>query len=274
MPRSAIMPRIIDDVLGSFGFGTRRSVGVALSGGGARGFAHIGVFQALEKFELRPDVLAGVSAGSVAATLYGSGLTPLEIIECFSEYVRFGDYAEWTVPRAGFFRLNKFAKILESWLPVKNLEECKIPIVVCATDIERGRSVGWAKGEIIPRVIASCSIPVIFHPVKINGVQYVDGGVLRNLPAWAIRKVCRTLIGSNCSPLKRGYQYHDSIIDTTLRTFHLMMKANALQDLSLCDIVVQSAGLADYKTFDVASMKKIVTSGYDAACRVLEKTRL
>lgn len=274
MPRSIIMPRILDDMLDSIGFGPRRSIGLALSGGGARGFAHIGVFQALERFELHPDVLSGVSAGSIAATLYGAGLTPLEIMECFREYGRFGDFTEWTVPRASFFRLNKFAKILDSWLPVKNLEECRIPTVVCATDIDQGKSVGWAKGEIVPRVLASCSIPVIFQPVKINGVHYVDGGVLRNLPAWAIRKVCRTLIGSNCSPLKRNYKYHDSIIDTTLRTFQLMMKANALQDLTLCDYVVQSAGLADYNTFDVASMKKIVTSGYDAACLVLENARL
>ncbi len=274
MPFSLQMPRLIDDMLDSIGFGTRKSIGLALSGGGARGFAHVGVFQALEQFGLRPDVLSGVSAGSIAASLYGAGLTPLEIMECFGEYGKFGDFTEWTVPRAGFFRLNKFARILESWLPVKNLEECRIPTVICATDIDQGKSVGWAKGEIVPRVIASCSIPVIFHPVKINGVHYVDGGVLRNLPAWAIRKVCTTLIGSNCSPLKRNYKYHDSIIDTTLRTFQLMMKANALQDLTLCDLVVQSAGMADYNTFDVASMKKIVTSGYDAACRVLENARL
>lgn len=262
----------IDGLLERVGLRKRANLGMALSGGGARGFQHVGVLMALERFGKRPDILSGVSAGSIAAALYGAGLSPLEIIECFTSNGKMADFTELSVPKTGFMKLTKFEKLLDSWLPVKNLEEMKIPTVICATDFEKGHSVGWAKGEIVPRVLASCSIPIIFHPVKINDVHYVDGGVLRNLPAWAIREHCKTLIGSNCSPLNRNYKYKNQLMDIALRTYSLMNKANVLQDLNLCDVVIQPLGVAEYKTFDIAEIRKIVNCGYDEACRVLENT--
>lgn len=253
-------------------FGLRRgqTVGMALSGGGARGFAHLGVFKAFEQFGIVPDILAGVSAGSIAASLYGAGLTVDEIIECFSDASRFDNFTEWAIPRRGFMRLDRFGKLLDSWLPVKTLEEMKIPTIICATDFDHGKSVGWGKGEIVPRVLASCSIPIVFEPIKINGTTYVDGGVLRNLPAWAIRNYCTTLYGSNCSPMQREVKKIGSIVDVALRTFHIMMKSNTPQDIRLCDHVIEITNVANIKTFDLKSLRHGVAHGYDAACRVLE----
>lgn len=268
------MPKILDDLLGTFGVGTTQRIGLACSGGGARGFSHVGVIMALEKAGKKPEILSGVSAGAIAASLYGAGLSPAEMLECFAEYSHMKDFTEWTVPKEGFFRLTKFARMLESWLPVKMIEEMQIPTVICATDFDNGKSVGWAKGEIVPRVVASCSIPILFTPVKIAGVNYVDGGVLRNLPAWAIRSRCSKLIGANCSPLGRDYKFKSSIVDIALRSYQLMAKSNTLQDLNLCDYVVQTPALARFSTFDMASMHKIVVAGYDAASRVLEKANL
>ncbi len=261
----------IDGILESLGIRKEQSVGVAFSGGGAKGFSHIGVLKAFEHFGIRPDVMSGVSAGSIAVALYGAGLSTDDMIECFSEASSFGDFTEWAIPKQGFMRLNRFAKLLESWLPVRNLEEMKIPSVICATDFDHGKSVGWGKGEIVPRVVASCSIPIIFHPVKINGVNYVDGGVLRNLPAWAIRDYCTMLFGSNCSPMRRSFDPKGSIIDIAYRSFHLMMKSNTPQDLRLCDHVIEISHMSSVKTFDLSSLRRGVTVGYDAACRVLEK---
>jgi len=249
---------------------TQYKTGLALGGGGARGFAHIGVLMAMEKFGIKPDIIAGVSAGSVIAAMYGSGLSPRDILKCFGEHIRFGDYTEWTIPKKSLFRLDKFAKLLEQWLPVQNIEDTNIPIVICATDMDHGKSVGFTKGEIVQRIIASCSIPIIFPPQQIAGVNYVDGGVLRNLPAWAIRNKCRILFGSNCSPLQRQFKA-DSLVEITWRSYNLMAKANTLQDIMLCDHMFQSSQIAGYKAFDVSSMRKITIHGYDTACRVLEK---
>lgn len=264
------MAWIIDGLLERIGITRPDSIGIAFSGGGAKGFSHIGVLQAFEKFGLRPNIQAGVSAGSIAAVLYGSGLTPDDMIECFAAANKFGDFTEWVVPRQGLMKINRFGKLLDSWLDVKNLEELKIPTVVCATDFDHGKMTGWVKGEIVPRVLASCSIPIVFQPIRINGVHYVDGGVLRNLPAWAIRKYCDILYGSNCSPLNDSYKFKSSIMDIAMRSYQLMAKSNTLQDINLCDHVIQTTQLTSLGTFQLSALKKAVTLGYDAACRVLE----
>lgn len=261
----------IEGLLERIGLVNKPSVGVALSGGGAKGFSHIGALMALETFDMTPGILSGVSAGAIAAALYGAGLTPKEMMECFAETSKFGDFTEWAIPKEGLFRLTKFGRLLESWLPVKNLEEMNIPTVICATDFEKGKSVGWSKGEIVPRVLASCSIPIVFHPFVINGVHYVDGGVLRNLPAWAIRDYCKTLFGVNCSPLRPNYQYRDSILDIALRSYNLMSKSNTLQDIQMCDKVVNLRQVSHVGTFELKAMQQTVNTGYDLTCRMLEE---
>jgi len=261
---------IIDNVLSTIGLESD-TIGVAFSGGGARGFSHVGVVMALQKFGIRPSIISGVSSGAIAASLYGAGLTPTEMLECFSNYRHISDFTDWSLPRAGLMKLTRFEKLLADWLPVKNLEDMKIPTVICATDIDNGKSVGFTKGNIAKRVVASCSIPIIFQPVKINGIHYVDGGVLRNLPAWAIREHCKILIGSNCSPLDREYSYKNSLLNITMRTFQLMTKSNVINDLKLCDYVIQNPQLSKYKAFSIAESRAIMSRGYDEACRVLEK---
>lgn len=260
----------IEGIIERIGLRRRNSVGVAFSGGGARGFTHIGVLMAMERFGIHPDVIAGVSAGSIAAVMYASGLTPLDIRQCFADANKFGDFREWIVPKNGIFKLTKFGKMLESWLPVKNLEELRIPTVVCATNLESGSQVGWCKGEIVPRVIASCSIPIVFCPVVIKGSHYVDGGVLHNLPAWAIREYCDILYGCNCSPLNKRYKYKDSLMEIALRSYHLTTKSNLAQDIRLCDYVITPSELHGQKIFDLASLDSSIKLGYEAASRVLE----
>ena len=260
----------LDGLLERIGFRKDKTVGFALSGGGAKGFAHIGVLLAFERFGIKPDVMSGVSSGSIAAVLYGAGLTPDDIIKCFTDASKFGNFTEWAIPREGFLRLDRFGKLLEEWLPVSYLEDMKIPVVVCATDLDHGKSIGWSKGEIIPRVLASCSIPIIFNPQKINGVHYVDGGVLRNLPAWAIRKYCKTLYGCNCSPLRQTFDGKKRILDIAFRSYHLMLKANIAQDIRLCDYIIQINDMNHISTFDLSALKRGVMVGYESASKTLE----
>lgn len=245
-------------------------LGIAFSGGGARGFSHIGIVLAMERFGLRASVCSGVSAGSVAAAMYGSGMSAAEMRECFHQHLSFADYKEWIVPREGLMSLRKFKEMLRRWLPVQQLENMSIPTIICATNIDKGVSTGFTSGDTATAVVASCSIPVLFPPVRINGFNYIDGGVLRNLPAWAIKDKCDLLLGSNCNPLDRNYRHRRSMIAIALRTYQLVMKANALQDLELCDYIVQNRNLSRYSTFSVKEMDRIILEGYDAACPVIE----
>lgn len=261
----------IDGILEKAGL-RPHTAGYAFSGGGARGLSYIGMLKALEQHGIRPQVLAGVSAGSVAAALYGAGLTPADMEKCFMDLGKIGEFVSWKVPGNSLMKLDKFGKLIESWLPVRNLEDMKIPTIVCATDFQHSRSIGWGKGEIVPRVIASCSIPIVFEPVKINDGVYVDGGVLRNLPAWAIRKYCTTLYGLNCSPYYRSSKdvSKQNLLEVALRSYQLMSKANMVNDAKLCDIMINLRGAHAIGVFDVSKMKKTVELGYETASRVLD----
>lgn len=247
----------------------RMRIGVALSGGGARGFAHVGVLKAMEEFGIKPDIIAGVSAGSVAAVMYAAGLKPDDVLKYFSE-VKFSDLCELSIPKDGFFKLDGFKAFLAKHLPYEKLEELPIPTLVCATELDAGTYKIFSEGKIVDRVAASCCIPIIFKPVRIDGINYVDGGVLHNLPARAIREQCDFLIGVNCSPLRPEHRKTKStIIDVATRSYMLMSKNNAEPDMEMCDLVIQTKNIADYKAFNLKEIKLVYMSGYGSAIETL-----
>lgn len=243
-------------------------LGIALSGGGARGFAHAGALKAIEEAGLKPDIIAGVSAGAIAAVLYASGIPADEIMPRFSK--KFSDYCKLSIREGdGLFSLNKLTKFLEENTGVKNLEELRIPTYIGVTDFDHGVPAVFSSGPLGDRVCASCSIPIVFRPVRINGTNYVDGGVLRNLPAWTIREKCDKLIGINCSPLT-SYRYKKSLFDVAMRTYNLMAKSNQETDMALCDLVIMTPELAKYQVFNLKDIQKVYLSGYAAAHRAIK----
>lgn len=244
--------------------------GVALSGGGARGFAHIGVLQAMDEKGIRPDVVAGVSAGAVAAVFYAAGIPFEKMVRAF-EGLKFNDLAELGVPKDGFFKLDRFAKFLNANIPYKRIEDLPVKTLICATDIDHGESVVFEEGPLAECVIASCSIPIVFKPRVINGVKYVDGGVLHNLPAWAIRQRCRQLIGVNVSPIDKTARVKGTIIDMAVASFKLMSKNNATPDMALCDHVISVDDIAKVNVFNITEVRKIYRLGYRTALKSLEE---
>lgn len=244
-------------------------LGVALSGGGARGVAHAGALKALEEAGLKPDIISGVSAGSIVAVLYAAGVKPERILDMFN-YPRFNDFTELAWGSGGFFKIEKFINYITTALgKFKNIEQLRIPTVICATNFAEGYPEAFSEGLIGPRIQASCSIPIAFPPVDIDGKKYVDGGVLRNLPAWAIRDNCRTLIGINVSPMHRKDMDTSSILGIALRTYSLMAKSNLAQDVSLCDIHIAIDDISDRKVFDLKEIEKVYNSGYQTTRKAL-----
>lgn len=257
-------------MLNVFNFSSKPyKLGVALSGGGARGFAHAGALKALAEMGLKPDIVAGVSAGSVVTALYAGGNDPDKILELFSG-IKFTDFAEIGVPHDGFFSMDGFKKFLRKNIPYENIEQLPLPAVICATDLDNGVPVGFTSGAIAERVAASCSIPIIFKPVKIDGTTYVDGGVLHNLPSWALRDKCKYLIGINCSPMPRRGK-PKTIMEVAHRTYDLMAKTNAIPDMKLCDLAIQVSDIASYKVFNLREIKRVFHAGYAATMTALQE---
>jgi NTE family protein len=250
----------------------RYQVGLALSGGGARGFAHIGVLKALEEYQIHPDLVAGVSAGSVVAAFYCAGLTADEILTTF-EGESFSSFASISVPSKSLFRLDGFREFLTDTLGSKRIEQMPTPLRIVATDLDHGTSHIFDEGRTADAVRASCSIPVIFPPVIIDGVCYVDGGVLRNFPVLPIRRECDFIIGVNVNPLHRRESYHHNLLGIAERTYSLMFRSNSVEDCELADMLIEPEEVGDYGVFNTKFMHKIVDTGYRAAVAVLEEYR-
>lgn len=236
-------------------------LGVALSGGGAKGFAHLGVLQALNETDLYPEVISGTSAGAFAGVLYADGYTPEEILSFFKKKV-FREFAEFTIPHGGFFKSDRFRSFLKKHLRARTFEELRIPLHAVATDIEHGESKVFSSGPLIPAVIASCSVPIIFRPVEINGHYYVDGGLFKNFPVSTIRRECEKIIGVNVSPITKS-DFRSSIKYIAERSFHYMSGSNTLLDRNLCDYLIESTSLSKYSMFDLDHVEEIYQAGYD-----------
>ena len=160
------------------------------------------------------------------------------------------------------FSIDKFAaKILNAIAPAKNIEDLAIPVRISATDLDSAETFVFDSGPIGPRLRASCSIPIIFKPVKIDGHYYVDGGVLQNLPARVIRDECETLIGINVSPMG-AFRNRESVLEVALRTYNLMAKANQRDDMDVCDLVVEMREISHYKVFNLKEIEKVFLAGY------------
>ncbi len=236
-------------------------LGLALSGGGARGFAHAGALKALEEADIHPDLISGVSAGSIVGVLYADGYTPDEILELFAG-VDFNDLAQLMLPRSAFFKMDGFRQFLKKHLRAQRLEDLAIPTHIIATNLDNGESVTFTSGAIIERVCASCSIPVVFPPVKIDGTYYVDGGVLRNFPVTPIRHLCDNVIGINVNPVSSD-TYKQNIVDIAKRSYEYIFNSNSLADKELCDILIETDEIVEFNIFDIDNLKTIATYGYE-----------
>jgi len=242
-------------------------VGIALSGGGVKGLCHAGVLKALEEVGIKPNVISGVSSGALVGALYSDGYSPDEIAVCFEE-ISFRNMTKIRLPDGGFFKTDIFQKFLNSKLRARTFEELSIPLRVVATDLDNGRSVTFNSGQLIDPIVASCTFPVLFSPKIINGIHYVDGGVLKNFPVSTIRKDCEKVIGINASPLVAD-EYKQSILNVALRSYNFMFKANILHDKGLCDLLIEPVDMGNYETFDVDKGREIFELGYRSAKQIL-----
>lgn len=246
-------------------------IGVALSGGGIKGLCHAGALKALEERGIKPNLLAGVSAGAVVGALYADGYTPDEIAKLFED-ITLRNMTKMHIPDGGFFRIDVFQDFLYRKLRAKTFEELKVPLRVVATDLDKGRSVVFSTGNLIDPVVASCCLPVLFSPKLINGVHYVDGGVLKNFPVSTIRKDCEKVIGINAT-VKPTEEFKLSILNVASRSYELMFKANILHDKDLCDLLIEPLDMERYATFESDKGREIFDLGYKSTKKLL-KSRL
>jgi NTE family protein len=241
--------------------GKKYKTGIILSGGGARGFAHAGILKALQESGIYPDVISGVSAGAIVGALYADGHTPDEIFRIFNQEDKFFDYAEITIPKTGFFKTKGLRENLYRSLRAKRFEDLQTPLFIAATDLNRGKVVYFNSGDLLDKILASASIPVLFEPVEIDGTCYVDGGVMDNFPVAPIERDCKELIGISVNPLQEENEFN-SLFSISERTFRLSTSSNMDQKKRLCSIFLEPDELAGFGMLDVSSGEEMFELGY------------
>jgi NTE family protein len=241
--------------------------GIVLSGGGARGFSHLGVLQALNEAGIFPDCISGTSAGSIAGVFYADGYSPLETLEILSKNKRL-DYLSFGIPKDGLLEMTGMQKILEKHIRAKTFKDLKIPLFVAATNLNHGKIEYFQKGNLIEAVIASSSIPVIFKPHVINNIHYVDGGVMDNLPIAPLRKKCKRIIGSYVNPV--GYQESfTNLFIIAERTYSLGVSKDVQEKSKKFDLFIDPPELEKYNILNPDKAREIYEIGYKSTRNAL-----
>lgn len=201
--------------------------------------------------------------------LFADGYSAEEIKNMFIGR-EFSEFAQLQIPKSGLFNYDRFQDFLRRHLRTKRIEDLPIPTVIVATDLDHGCSHEFRSGPIVEAVTASCCMPIVFSPVLIDGVHYVDGGLFRNFPVSTIRDECEYVIGVNVSPLI-PQRYKQTLLHIAQRTYHYVFKANAIEDRELCDILIEAKEVGLYKTFDLENINLISEIGYEAAVEAFQK---
>lgn len=235
-------------------------IGLVLSGGGARGISHIGVIKGLEEIGVKPEVIAGTSAGSIVGSLYAYGYTPDQIIaEILAARLFRSMRPAWTW--TGLLSLEALASSLIKLIPENDFKALKVPMTIAATEIRRGKPDYFSTGELIPAILASCCIPAVFNPIQVNGGLYVDGGLMDNLPAKSIRDKCDLLIGSHCNYISSEFDVKNfrSVIE---RSLLIAINGNTMVSKSLCDILIEPPNVGSFSGMDLGRAKDLFEAGY------------
>ena len=236
-------------------------LGLALGGGAARGFAHVGVIAVLEEAGIRPQLVVGTSAGSLVAALYASGKTSAQLQQTALNMEEVA-ITDWILPiiGRGIFRGDALAKYVNELVAGRLMENMVIPLGIVATDLGNGNAVLFQKGDTGTAVRASSAVPAVFVPVKINGREYVDGGLVSPVPVRFARQMGADLvIAVDISNPPEG-NAADGSLQILLQTFAIMGKSINDFELKGADLVVRPSQ-AGLRSADFTSRQRAIDAG-------------
>jgi NTE family protein len=183
----------------------RPGIGLALGGGFARGFAHLGVLRVLEEQQIPISHIAGTSVGSILGAAYASG-APLSRIISTCRNLRFRDIARWRVSRLGLASNHRLGNLIEQVFESRQFEDLRIPLAVVATDLSSGEPVVFTQGNLVDAIRASCAFPGLFQPVEIGTRCLADGGLVAPVPTRAVRELGATSVLGISVGMHDGYR--------------------------------------------------------------------
>jgi NTE family protein len=236
-------------------------IGLALSGGAARGIAHLGVLKAFEELGIKPAILSGVSSGAIAAVFYAAGYSPDEILRLIKE-LKIYRIMRLAIGQVGILHLDAVEKLYYRYLGDQaTFEGLNIPVIIGATDMHAGATVNFSSGELIKPLIASSAVPILYRPVLYQGMLLNDGGLLDNLPAEALIGKCEVIMGVHSNPLNHDARI-TSLRSMIERTAHLAINNNVQLRRHLSDFFIEPPELKHYRLMSFSKADALFDIGY------------
>ena len=245
---------------------------VALSGGVAHGFAHIGVLEVLDKNGIRPDGIVGTSAGSVVGALYAGGLRGEALVDAGLE-LRRNQVIEFTLPNSGFIDGQRLQDYIDRRLGNRPIQRLGLPFVAVATDLRTGRLVAFNRGDTGMAVRASSSVPGVFQPLVIDGHEYVDGGLVSPVPVRVARALgADIVIAVDVTRQPAAAKRLGDTASLVRQSIVVMEHALAKNELAGADIVIRP-DLRNVPSTDFGLRAEAIEAGERAALAALPKIR-
>jgi len=248
-------------------------LGLALGGGAARGFAHIGVLQVLEEEGIKPTLVVGTSAGSVVAAFYASGKTASQL-QWLADTMDESQFTDWANPFTGrgMLRGEALGKYVNSQLNGMKIEDMKMPLGIVATDLRTGDGILFRRGDVAMAVRASSAVPSVFEPVRIGGKDYVDGGLVSPVPVrYAKQMGADVVLAVDISSRPEDAKTSD-LLKVLLQTFSIMGKSISQLELAQAEVVVRPA-LPDVGSAEFSARKKNIEAGRAAMKQALPQLK-
>ena len=244
--------------------------GLVLSGGGTRGFAHLGVIAALYEKGIKPDVISGVSAGSIVGAFIAAGKSPEETLKIFKKGWAL-QFTKLQIPIDGLLKLDGLKNIIAKNIDTKNIEDLEVPFFIGISNLNKGIIEYKNSGPLDITVLASSSIPILFSPVKIDGSSYVDGGLMDNIPIEPIKNDCEELIVVNISPLNPNGKMKN-LIQIASRTFYMSVNANMKDVFKHASHFIEPEGIDKFDILLRTHADELFELGFKSTIKTLSRS--
>lgn len=233
-------------------------IALALGGGAARGFAHVGVLKVLEAQGIVPDIVVGTSAGSLVGALYAAGHRGFDLQKLALQMDE-ATVSDWSLPNRGIIKGEQLQDFVNQAVGNRPIEKLDKLFAVVATDLQSGERIVFRRGNTGMAVRASSSIPGIFQPVSISGREYVDGGLTSPIPVKVAKSLGADIVIAVDIGSKPAYGKVSGTIDVLLQTFSIMSQSLGAQELSLADVVIRPntgiIGATDFESRHLAILE-------------------
>jgi NTE family protein len=248
---------------------TKKKTGLVLSGGGARGIAHIGILKALEESGIKPDIITGTSSGAIIGAFYAAGYAVSEIEEIIlsNHFFHFSDFA---LCKSGLFKSAANEEMFRKYFKQKTFADLKLPLYIAATDILEGKTIFYSSGDVVDIILASSAIPAVFEPVEYQNRFLIDGSSGCSFPVEPLLNKYHIIIGSYVNPIG-SIKKISGMLNIFDRGFHIALYKEVEHKKQYCNLFIEPPALVHYNMFDFKKGKELIEIGYEYTMQQINK---